>query len=200
MRVNPNQPQTYDAVLGGQHPAPMGAMVLGGLEGVKRRLASPVVEHRIAALAETLKYGVDGLDLAIACLQDRSCKVRHAAYLLLEKRTETRVQHALRFYNSHTHRVNRVVDREIPVNVSHIDTMMHNLETDDSGETSDRIDPSLSLMATPQGQHRLQHYLFNGTEKQRQYAADYFQKKGKKDIIAEAQRRRFLEKHPPLSS
>jgi hypothetical protein len=39
--------------------------VLGGIEGVKRRLASAVVEQRIAALTKALKYGQAGLDLVI---------------------------------------------------------------------------------------------------------------------------------------
>jgi WD40 repeat protein len=54
---NPNQPRPYDAVLGNQNPPPVDAVVLGGLKGVKRRLATESVEQRIAALKEALKYG-----------------------------------------------------------------------------------------------------------------------------------------------
>ncbi|MEH2272731.1 MAG: hypothetical protein V7K68_30635 [Nostoc sp.] len=57
MPKNSNRPTVYDAVLGGQEKVPLGAVVLGGLEGVKRRLANPVVEQRIAALKEAFKYG-----------------------------------------------------------------------------------------------------------------------------------------------
>jgi hypothetical protein len=188
MGQNRQQPTEYDAVLGGQTPAPIDAVVLGGLEGVKRRLASPVVAQRVAALSEAIKYGVDGLDLVIECLGDRSCKVRHAACLLLEKRTETRVQHALRLYNSHCNRFNSVVDRELPVKVSHIDTLMDRLEQEESATARDRVEQSLSLVQTPEGQKRLEHYLINGTKKQQQYAARFCKVKGRKDIFPETRK------------
>jgi hypothetical protein len=57
MTENQNQPREYDAVKGGESPVPLGAAVLGGIPGVKSRLASPAVEVRIAALSEALKYG-----------------------------------------------------------------------------------------------------------------------------------------------
>ncbi len=44
MAENPNQPREYDAVKGGQAPAPVSGVVLGGLEGVKKRLSNPVIE------------------------------------------------------------------------------------------------------------------------------------------------------------
>ena len=50
-----NQPREYDAVLGGQNSTPVDAAVLGGIAGVKSRLASPAIEVRIAALSEALK-------------------------------------------------------------------------------------------------------------------------------------------------
>jgi len=39
-----------DAVLGGQHVAPAGAVVLGGIEGVKMRLASDKLEDKKAGV------------------------------------------------------------------------------------------------------------------------------------------------------
>ena len=50
-----NQPREYDAVLGGQNSTPVDAAVLGGIAGIKSRLASPAVEVRITALSEALK-------------------------------------------------------------------------------------------------------------------------------------------------
>lgn len=50
MAKNRNQPRKDDAVLGGQNSAPVGSVILGGLEGVKSRLASPLVEARVAAI------------------------------------------------------------------------------------------------------------------------------------------------------
>ncbi|WP_363319709.1 hypothetical protein [Microcoleus sp. PH2017_02_FOX_O_A] len=65
-----NRPKEYDAVLGGQNLIPMNAAVLGGIAGVKSRLASPDVAVRIAALSDAPKYGDAGLDLIIGALQD----------------------------------------------------------------------------------------------------------------------------------
>ena len=95
MAENPNQPKEYDAVLGGQNPPPMYGAVLGGIEGVKKRLASPVVEVRIAALSDALKYGEKGLDLVLQALQDESIEVQFAAYSLLKDRQEPTVKQQL---------------------------------------------------------------------------------------------------------
>ncbi len=95
MAENPNQPKEYDAVLGRQNPPPIYGGVLGGIEGVKKRLASPVVEIRIAALSDALKYGEKGLDLVLQALQDESIKVQFAAYSLLKDRQEPTVKQQL---------------------------------------------------------------------------------------------------------
>jgi hypothetical protein len=96
MSENPNQPNEYDAVLGNQVSAPVGGAVLGGLLGVKRRLASVVVQQRIVALSEALNYGQDGLNLVIQALLDESEQVQQTACLLLQQlRTQPQVQQAL---------------------------------------------------------------------------------------------------------
>lgn len=89
MAQNSNQPRAYDAVLGGQITAPVGAVVLGGLPGVKRRLLSSVVTQRVAALKETLNYGQEGKDLLIWALKDASWQVRQTAYSLLHEARES---------------------------------------------------------------------------------------------------------------
>ncbi|HEY9601828.1 MAG TPA: hypothetical protein V6C85_09475 [Allocoleopsis sp.] len=99
MQNNPNQPQENDVVLGSQASASPGSVVLGGLESVKRRLASTVIEQRVAALSEALKYGEAGLDLVIQALTDKSERVEKAAYLLLQERTEPKAKQALLEYN-----------------------------------------------------------------------------------------------------
>lgn len=70
-----NQPREYDAVKGGQNQPPIDAAVLGGISGVKSRLASIALEARIVALSEALKYGDAGLDLVVAALQDESMQI-----------------------------------------------------------------------------------------------------------------------------
>jgi len=106
MPENPNQPKENDAVLGGQNVAPAGSVVLGGLEGITRRLGVrnsgaivPDVEQRIAALNDALKYGEKGLELVIPALQDESDFVQRVAYLLLREKTQPEVRKALRDFD-----------------------------------------------------------------------------------------------------
>ncbi|WP_338022919.1 response regulator [Argonema galeatum] len=96
---NLHQPREYDAVLGGQNPPPANAVVLGGLEGVKWRLASADVEQGVAALKEALNYGEAGLDLVIQVWKDELGQLKWAAYSLLRVREEPRVKQALQDYN-----------------------------------------------------------------------------------------------------
>jgi len=98
MTENQNQPREYDAVLGGKSQVPFGAAVLGGIPGVKSRLASPIVDVRIAALSEALKYGEPGLDLIIGALQDESMQVKLTAYSLLKDRDEPNLKEQFQKY------------------------------------------------------------------------------------------------------
>ncbi|MGB3263116.1 MAG: hypothetical protein WBA89_04080 [Microcoleus sp.] len=100
MSEHQNEPREYDAVKGGQNPPPIGAAVLGGISGLKSRLASPAVYVRASALPEALKYGEAGLDLIIQALDDRIMSVRFAAYLLLKDRDEEKIKQYLRNYNT----------------------------------------------------------------------------------------------------
>jgi formylglycine-generating enzyme required for sulfatase activity len=101
MSDHQNEPREYDAVIGGQNSIPVNAVVLGGIAGVKSRLASPVVEARIAALSEALKYGEAGLELIVQALQDESRQVKLVAYSLLKDRNEEKRKKHLHNY-SHT--------------------------------------------------------------------------------------------------
>ncbi|MEL7245397.1 MAG: STM4015 family protein [Cyanobacteria bacterium J06573_2] len=92
------QPGKYDAVLGGKNPPPVTGVVLGGIEGVKRRLSNPVTDVKIAALNDALQYGDVGLELVIQALQDKSKRLERNAYKLLRKRKETQVKQALEHY------------------------------------------------------------------------------------------------------
>ncbi len=98
MKNNPNQPDKFDAVLGGQAPPPIESAVLGGLVGLKSRLQTTVIEARVTALSEALNYGEVGLDLLIRALQDKFRQVRHSAHLLLQQRPEAQVKLALKEY------------------------------------------------------------------------------------------------------
>ena len=77
--MSANEPKEYDAVLGGQNFPPINAAILGGIAGVKHRLASPSVEARRAAITEALNYGEEGLEAAIAVFDDADEQVRAIA-------------------------------------------------------------------------------------------------------------------------
>ncbi|BAY82611.1 leucine rich repeat variant [Calothrix parasitica NIES-267] len=79
------QPREFDAVLGGKTPPPVTGVVLGGIEGVKRRLESEIIDVRIKALSDGLKYGDEGLDLVIEALENDSLQVKGFASRLLKK-------------------------------------------------------------------------------------------------------------------
>jgi hypothetical protein len=73
-------------------------LVLGGLEGVKKRLASEAVEQKVAALADAFNYGEAGLALVIEVLKEQSSPIQSVAYLLLKGRAEQQVKEALQQY------------------------------------------------------------------------------------------------------
>ncbi|BAZ13801.1 pentapeptide repeat protein [Calothrix sp. NIES-4071] len=98
MPNNQNQPRDFDPVLGGNFPPPIDSVVLGGVEGIKRRLSNPVTQTRVAALREALKYGEEGLDIVIQSLRDESNIVRRLAYKILKNRAEPKIQQALQAY------------------------------------------------------------------------------------------------------
>ncbi|MEH2074007.1 MAG: WD40 repeat domain-containing protein [Nostoc sp.] len=119
--MSENQPKEYDAVLGRQVPPPVDGLVLGGIEGFKKRLASISLEQRMVALEDALKYGEAGLELLIQTLTDVSPQIQQTAEnLLFQHRTKPRVKQALCEYNpwllfeclqtisGHTDRVNTV--------------------------------------------------------------------------------------------
>lgn len=70
--LDQQNPRKYDAVLGSQVLAPEGAAVLGGLFGVRSRLASSHLASKIGAMSEACKYGEPGFDLMVQFLKDKS--------------------------------------------------------------------------------------------------------------------------------
>lgn len=94
-----NQPGEFDAVLGGEAPPPLQGAVLGGIEGVKRRLASSSIETQTAALKEALNYREVGLDLVISALQNESVQIQYLAANLLKQNQSPKGKVALLDYN-----------------------------------------------------------------------------------------------------
>ncbi|BDA76180.1 hypothetical protein CAL7716_103460 (plasmid) [Calothrix sp. PCC 7716] len=98
MSTEQNQPREFDVVLGGETPPPLGGAVLGGIEGVKNRLASTDIEAHITALNEALNYGNIGIDFVIKELDSKSRRLRHHAANLLQSRQEIKAKLALKNY------------------------------------------------------------------------------------------------------
>lgn len=57
-----------------------------------------------------------------------------------------------------------------------VDFLMCALATEDDIATTRLVDYALSLVETAEGVIRLEYYLFNGTQRQRNYAALYFKR------------------------
>lgn len=98
-----NHPRAYDAVLGNQYYPHANSVVLGGIEGVKQRLVSQVIEEKISALSEALNYNAEGLALVIPALNDHCEQVHFAAYNLLKHRRESEIKTALDKYVLKSH-------------------------------------------------------------------------------------------------
>lgn len=91
-------PQPTDAVLGGRSATPIGAVVLGGFDGMKRRLLSPDPTLRQQAVTEAMRQGDRGLTLVIRALYDSAPIVQETAYQFLRDRPEPEVQQAIERY------------------------------------------------------------------------------------------------------
>ncbi|MEM7714274.1 MAG: STM4015 family protein [Cyanobacteria bacterium P01_A01_bin.68] len=96
--MSENQPREFDVVLGGNTPPPVTGVVLGGIEGVKRRLESEIVDVRVKALSDGLNYGNEGLDLVIQALEQNNKTIQRHAYKLLRRRQEKQVKQILEAY------------------------------------------------------------------------------------------------------
>lgn len=67
-----------------------------------------------------------------------------------------------------------------------VDFLMGALATQDDIATTRLVDYALSLVETEAGVERLHYYLFNGTQRQRNYAALYFKRLDEYGILKEA--------------
>lgn len=86
--MSQSNPNNSDAVLGGQNPAPINAVILGGLDGAKQRLESESLAAKLQALKDGLKYGTDGINLALQALSDPTDEVKRLARKLLRNHAE----------------------------------------------------------------------------------------------------------------
>ena len=71
-------------------------------------------------------------------------------------------------------------------NLSDIDYLMENLEVSQSFLNCKMIDYALGQVSSREGAERIKHYLFNGSQMQRNCAALYFKRLGATLVIDEA--------------
>ena len=70
--------------------------------------------------------------------------------------------------------------------IEDVDFLMEALVTRDDLATTRLVDYALSLVDNWAGIGRVRHYLFNGVQVQRNYAALFFKRKGWTDLLDEA--------------
>lgn len=69
-----------------------------------------------------------------------------------------------------------------------IDDLMRKLDQNESLTGYKLIDYSLGLVTSAEGRDRLRHFLFNGSQVQRNYAALYFKRQGAQELLEAAVR------------
>ena len=76
---------------------------------------------------------------------------------------------------------------------SDVDFLMEHLEWSQTFSRCKVIDFALNLVSSAEGQARIGHFLFNGSQIQRNYAALYFKRQGSAQLIDEAVRRGCID-------
>ncbi|MBW4524139.1 MAG: hypothetical protein KME18_02935 [Phormidium tanganyikae FI6-MK23] len=71
-----SNPSDFDAILGGQSPAPHQGALLGGIEGIQQKLKHDDLSIRLEAVDQAWSYGTAGLGCLHQALSDRSKLVR----------------------------------------------------------------------------------------------------------------------------
>ncbi len=187
-----DRPNEFDVVMGNQTMISNGSMVLGGIEQIINRLDTDSIQLKTLALKDAVHYGEAGLLLVLEHVDHEQFEIQNVAYSLLEFRSEPFIRERIAEYNrirKYTRHVNRFELFEQMGKAGTpeaIDIMMESLEIDPSSSPHKLVDYTLGLVKNLEGQLRIEHYLFNGTQVQRNYAALYFKRIGAVGILTEA--------------
>jgi formylglycine-generating enzyme required for sulfatase activity len=93
------QPQPYDAVLGGQSQAPIDAAVLGGIQGVQQKLASDNEDAKREGVLQALNYGEKGIETLFEVLErEKSLNIQWLAHQTLAKQGDPGITAKLKNY------------------------------------------------------------------------------------------------------
>jgi hypothetical protein len=74
-----------------------------------------------------------------------------------------------------------------------IDYIMGNLTSESLFAMTRYVDFAMSLVENDNGKERIKHYLFNGTQIQRNYASLYFNRRGDWEIVKEAWKKGLID-------
>lgn len=88
------KPRNFDAVLGNNIPL-TSSLVLGGIEGVRRRFSNTTGNQKASVLGEALKYGDLGIDFLIEAMHSEDFIVRANAYAILQKLDSLKAKEAV---------------------------------------------------------------------------------------------------------
>ncbi len=79
--------------------------------------------------------------------------------------------------NTYTGKLGELVERGKNGTVEDIDYLMNLLNNESSLSTTRFVDFALSLVEKPEGVQRIEYYLFNGTQIQRNYSSLFFNRR-----------------------
>ena len=88
--------------------------------------------------------------------------------------------------NTFTGKVKDLVDKAISGNPEDIDYIINHLTQDVTIATTRFVDYALGLVENKSGVKRIEYYLFNGTQIQRNYCALYFNRRDDWSVVKKA--------------
>jgi hypothetical protein len=192
MSRHDDKPNKFDVVMGNQTMISDGSMVLGGIEKIIDRLDTDSIQLKILALKDAVHYGKAGLLLVLEHLEHEQFEIQNVAYSLLEFRSEPFIRERIAKYpkivkyTRHSNRFELFEQMGRAGTPEDVDIMMESLELDPISSPHKLIDYTLGLVKNIEGQLRIEHYLFNGTQVQRNYSALYFKRIGAVGMLTEA--------------
>jgi formylglycine-generating enzyme required for sulfatase activity len=93
------QPRPDDAVLGGQNQAPIDAAVLGGIEGIRQKLASDNEDAKREGILQALNYGEKGIEALFKVLEkETNLNIQWLAHQTLQKQGNPIIEVRLKKY------------------------------------------------------------------------------------------------------
>lgn len=86
-----------------------------------------------------------------------------------------------------------LIEKALAGNSDDIDYIMSNLSSESLFSMTRYVDFALSLVENDNGKERIKHFLYNGTQIQRNYASLYFNRRGDWEIVKEAFKKGLID-------